>query len=217
MYGTYVWRFRHHGVTAPRGSATAPLFSVLPPSQLAMAVYPSISAPAAFLLLLFLTSAGLVESLSVVGRVRLKLGFGKALREDAVARYFEGVTTKNRELIASCFPAEGASIRDVCGLSQDEKTATRDQLADRCMEFVAAHPDCVVHFHHPPTALGGRGNRWVFAHWYETGTWSGESLGITPHNTPLSVEGQTRFLVNDDLEIERIVVTRTFSDWEKMT
>ena len=140
MYGTYVWRFRHHGVTAPRGSATAPLFSVLPPSQLAMAVHPSISAPAAFLLLLVLASAGLVESLSVVGRVRLKLGFGKALREDAVARYFEGVTTKNRELIASCFPAEGASIRDVCGLSQDEKTATRDQLADRCMEFVAAHP-----------------------------------------------------------------------------
>ena len=55
-----------------------------------MAAHPSINAPAAFLLLLVLASAGLVESLSAVGRVRLKLGFGKALREDAVARYFEG-------------------------------------------------------------------------------------------------------------------------------
>ena len=85
------------------------------------------------------------------------------------------------------------------------------------MEFVAAHPDCVVHFHYPPTVLGGRGNRWVFAHWYETGTWSGDSLGIEPQGAPLSVEGQTRFLVNDDLKIEKIVVTRTFSDWEKLT
>lgn len=126
------------------------------------------------------------------------------------------MTVKDREQIASCFPETGASIRDVCGLSQKEKSATRDQLADRCMEFVAAHPDCVVHFHYPPTALGIR-SRWVFAHWYETGTWSGESLGIAPQGTPLSVEGQTRFLVNDDLKIEKIVVTRTFSDWEKLT
>ena len=125
------------------------------------------------------------------------------------------VSLKDRQQIASCFP-ETASIRDVCGLSQEEKSATRDQLADRCMEFVTAHPDCVVHFHYPPTALRGRGNRWVFAHWYETGTWSGKSLGIVPQNTALRVEGQTRFLVNDDLKIEKIVVTRTFSDWEKM-
>ena len=71
------------------GSATIMLFRS-PFEQLAMAVHPSINAPAAFLLLLVLASAGLVESLSAVGRVRLKLGFGKALREDAVARYFEG-------------------------------------------------------------------------------------------------------------------------------
>ena len=163
---SYVWRFRHPpAIIMPYSMPSRHRHHYFPSSAYAMAMHPSINAPAAFLLLLVLASAGLVESLSVVGRVRLKLGFGKALREDAVARYFEGVTTKNRELIASCFPAEGASIRDVCGLSQDEKAATRDQLADRCMEFVAAHPDCVVHFHFPPTALGGRGNRWVFAHW----------------------------------------------------
>jgi hypothetical protein len=31
----------------------------------------------------------------------------------------------------------------------------------------------------------------------------------------LDVEGQTRFLVNDDLKITEMVVTRTFSEWEK--
>jgi hypothetical protein len=62
----------------------------------------------------------------------------------------------------------------------------------------------------------GRGNtRWVYAHWYEEGTWRGESLDIPPQNTPLKVEGQTRFLVGDDLKISEMVVTRTFSDWEK--
>ncbi len=62
----------------------------------------------------------------------------------------------------------------------------------------------------------GRGNtRWVFVHWYETGTWSGESCGLEPKGTPLKVEGQTRFFVSDDLQITDLVVTRTFSDWEK--
>jgi hypothetical protein len=32
--------------------------------------------------------------------------------------------------------------------------------------------------------------------------------------TPLAVEGQTRFLVNELNKIEKLVVTRTFSDWE---
>ena len=176
------------------------------------------SAPVSSLLILVVVamSVGLSEGLGLVSRLRLRLGGGAALREQAVTRYFEGVTKKDRGQIASCFPEEGATIRDVCGLSKNEKKATRDQLADRCMEFVAAHPDCVVHFHLPPTCLRGRDNRWVFAHWYETGTWSGKSCGVEPKGTPLTVEGQTRFLVNDALEIEKIVVTRTFSEWEKL-
>jgi len=56
----------------------------------------------------------------------------------------------------------------------------------------------------------------VFAHWYETGTWSGESCGIPPQYTPLNVEGQTRFFVNDDLKIADLVVTRTFTEWERL-
>jgi hypothetical protein len=62
----------------------------------------------------------------------------------------------------------------------------------------------------------GRGSsRWVYAHWYEEGTWSGASGGIEPDGSDLDVEGQTRFLVNDDLKITEMVVTRTFSVWEK--
>lgn len=52
------------------------------------------------------------------------------------------------------------------------------------------------------------------AHWYETGTWSGESCGMEPTNEPMKVEGQTRFLVNEELKIVDMVVTRTFTDWE---
>jgi hypothetical protein len=55
----------------------------------------------------------------------------------------------------------------------------------------------------------------VFANWYEEGTFKGESRGIQPDGSPLDVEGQTRFLVNDDLKITEMVVTRTFSEWEK--
>ena len=61
----------------------------------------------------------------------------------------------------------------------------------------------------------GRNTRWVFANWYEEGTWNGKSRGIEPDGTPLDVEGQTRFYVNDDLKIEHMVITRTFSEWEK--
>ena len=56
-----------------------------------MAFQLSTSASATLLLLLILfTNADLIDGLSVVGRVRLKLGFGKSLREKAVSRYFEG-------------------------------------------------------------------------------------------------------------------------------
>lgn len=54
----------------------------------------------------------------------------------------------------------------------------------------------------------------MVAHWYETGTWTGESCGIKPTGAPLRVEGQTRFLVTEDLKISDMVVTRTFSEWE---
>uniref|UniRef100_A0A7R9ZPJ1 SnoaL-like domain-containing protein n=1 Tax=Craspedostauros australis TaxID=1486917 RepID=A0A7R9ZPJ1_9STRA len=147
-------------------------------------------------------------------RLRLRMGGGKKLREEVVSRYFDGVQKQSREQIVSCFDPAGTKIRDVCGVSNSERTATPDQLGDRCMEFLAAHPDVLVKFHLPPTCLHGK-SRWVWANWYEEGTWSGESQGIAPQGTPLDVEGQTRFLVNDDLKIERMVVTRTFSDWEK--
>lgn len=41
-----------------------------------------------------------------------------------------------------------------------------------------------------------------------TGHWTGESRGIKASGNPMAVEGQTRFLVNDDLKIEKFVVTR---------
>jgi hypothetical protein len=54
----------------------------------------------------------------------------------------------------------------------------------------------------------------VFAHWYEEGTWKGISRGLPPDGSPLDVEGQTRFYVDDNLKITEMVVTRTFSNWE---
>jgi hypothetical protein len=55
----------------------------------------------------------------------------------------------------------------------------------------------------------------VFANWHEEGTWSGKSEGLKRDGSSLNVEGQARFLVNDDLKITEMVVTRTFSEWEK--
>jgi len=112
------------------------------------------------------------------------------------------------------------------------------------MEFVTAHPDCLVRFHYGPCAQrereraddndsgsgsgndndgNGSGNdndgTWVVAHWYEIGNWSGDSCGIPAPDPPLAmaVEGQTRFRVVEiggSPRIERFVVTRTFTDWE---
>lgn len=170
-------------------------------------------------LVTLLMISGDVNALSFMNRLRLKAGGGSGLREEVVGRYFDGVTKKDRDQIASCF-GKVATIRDVCGLSTAERSASCDDLADRCMDFLAAHPDCKVDFHYPPTCGRGSGSRWVFSHWYETGTWSGTSCGIEPKGdgtlmSPLC-EGQTRFLVSDDLKIEEIVVTRTFTEWEKM-
>ena len=66
-----------------------------------------------------------------------------------------------------------------------------------------------------PTCGRGRNNNWVYAHWYEEGSFSGKSQGIESDNSPLTVQGQTRFHVNNDLKIDEIVITRTFSKWEE--
>lgn len=137
--------------------------------------------------------------------------------EATVRRYFEGVHTKNPEMIRSCF-AETASIRDVCGglqnSSQAARTVAADVLVERCMDFVTAHPDCAIDFYYGPEC-GRSSDGWVVAHWYERGTWTGESRGLTPQHTPMAVEGQTRFLVDPvDFKIKEFVVTRTFTEWE---
>jgi hypothetical protein len=112
-------------------------------------------------------------------------------------------------------------------------------LGNRCMEFLAAHPNTQVKFHYPwvqivhwshkslPWCFGsnatfnfrptcGRGSsKWIFANWYEVGTFSGKSRGIEPDGSELDVEGQTRFFVDNNLKTTDMVVTRTFSVWEK--
>lgn len=115
------------------------------------------------------------------------------------------VNAKDRNQIANCF-ADRAIIRDVCGINSLERSVNPQDLADRCMEFLQAHPDCVVRFHYGPEC--GRDSNWVVAHWYETGHWTGESRGIKASGNSMAVEGQTRFLVSDDLKIEKFVVTR---------
>ena len=134
-------------------------------------------------------------------------------REEVVRRYFDGVNKKDKDQIASCF-APTAKIRDVCSLlDSSERIVTSHDLADGCMEFLQAHPDCKVDFYYGPQC--GEGGNWVVAHWYETGHWSGDSCGIKATGNPMNVEGQTRFLVNDDFKITNLVITRTFSEWEK--
>ncbi len=64
-------------------------------------------------------------------------------REEVVRRYFDGVTKKNREQIQSCF-ADEACITDICSINASKRSVRSDLLAERCMEFLAAHPDCRV-------------------------------------------------------------------------
>lgn len=136
-----------------------------------------------------------------------------AQRENVVRKYFDGVNNKDRDQIASCF-SETAKITDVCSIINASQTTVKPaDLADRCMEFLAAHPDCVVDFHYGPKC--GIDCNWVVAHWYETGHWTGDSRGIKATGKPMAVEGQTRFYVNDDLKVTEFVVTRTFTEWEE--
>lgn len=137
----------------------------------------------------------------------------KIKMEETVRRYFLGVHEKDPIKIRSCF-GESATRREVCTTNQDITTAA-DELTERCMEFVQAHPDCRIDFHYGPEC--GRDSDWVVAHWYELGTWSGESCGVPAPNppVPMAVEGQTRFRVDPEtLKIVEFVVTRTFTDWE---
>jgi len=198
-----------------------------------MARHPSSSSsslvnfPTSVVLLLTITVSlvRVVRSSSVVSALlfRNKTRRRAARMEDTVRRYFDGVDRKDAAQIRSCFGTQ-ATIRDVCGVSDTSDTAgvrtvPSVQLVDRCMEFLAAHPDCRVDFHYGPEK--GQTSDWVVAHWYETGTWSGESCGVAPPVTaagtgrPMAVEGQTRFLVDPvDFKITDIVVTRTFTEWE---
>jgi hypothetical protein len=80
-------------------------------------------------------------------------------KEAVVRRYFAGVNAKDREMIMSCF-ADTVELRDMCGISRGApRMAKASDMGDRCMEFVAAHPDCEVHFESPPRA--DREGRWV--------------------------------------------------------
>ena len=134
--------------------------------------------------------------------------------EATVRRYFEGVHTKDPDKIRSCF-GETATIRDVCGLQSGQRTVTASELVALCMDFVTAHPDCAINFYYGPEC-GRTSGGWVVAHWFETGTWLGDSCGIPATGAPMACEGQTRFLVDpDSLKIQEFVVTRTFTEWEK--
>ena len=64
-------------------------------------------------------------------------------REEVVRTYFDGVNKKDRDQIRSCF-ADQAEITDVCALNASKRSVDSSVLAERCMEFVAAHPDCKV-------------------------------------------------------------------------
>eukprot|EP00854_Cymbomonas_tetramitiformis_P011479 gene11479-13566_t len=124
-------------------------------------------------------------------------------KEAVVCRYFAGVNAKDRAMIASCF-ADTVELRDMCGISRGApRTATAADMGDRCMEFVAAHPDVEVYFEEPPRA--DRDGRWVWCHWAENGTWAGESCGLAPEGTPLDVSGQTRFLLEERDGEQKIV------------
>ena len=104
------------------------------------------------LLLAFVVNVSLVSSLS--------LPFGKRRRcakmEATVKRYFEGVNAKDPDMIRSCFEdidatkkdPTMATIRDVCALNTASRTVPVEDLVNRCMDFLTAHPDTVVDFYY---------------------------------------------------------------------
>ena len=99
-----------------------------------------------------------LTSPNLLQKLRLRLGFGKALRERVVHKYFHGVDTKNISQITECFPPTpggSAIIRDICSLTNRDvmyedvgKMVTAGFLGERCREFLDAHPDAKVLFHY---------------------------------------------------------------------
>ena len=94
-----------------------------------------------------------LEKPSAIQRLRLRLGFGKSLRERVVHKYFHGVDTRNISQIRECFNAEGATITDIRnrpdGSTQNpSNTVTPAFLAERCEQFLNAHPECDVKFYY---------------------------------------------------------------------
>jgi len=162
-------------------------------------------------LALLLTASRSVTAFSAAGTIHVR---DTARMEAVVRQYFEGVNQKDPATIRACF-GDSARIWDVCALkASSQRQVPATDLVDRCMDFLTAHPDCVVKFHYGPEC--GHSSDWVVAHWYETGTWSGDSCGIPAANRPMAVEGQTRFLVDtESYKIKELVVTRTFTEWEE--
>lgn len=103
-----------------------------------------IPAAAILLTLCFLPRSSNALSLFGIGRKT-------KLMEATVRRYFEGVNQKDPEMLRSCF-GDTATIRDVCGINDTKRTVQSQVLVERCMEFVTAHPDCIVKFHYVRTA-----------------------------------------------------------------
>jgi len=105
--------------------------------------------------------------------------------EHVVRTYFDGVNKKDPEQIKACFGDE-ATIRDVCGIHTSKRNVVAQDLADRCMEFLAAHPDTKVDFHYGyvtcktacvllrfikksnwfVTCFHGPSLIWKFSHWF---------------------------------------------------
>jgi hypothetical protein len=100
---------------------------------------------------------------NVFQKALLKIGRGKKLHEKVVERYFERVQKQDREQTVGCFSPLGTTIRDACWVSNKEQLATPEELSNRCMEFLAAHPNTQAKFHYP---------------WIWTVHWSHESLPL---------------------------------------
>jgi hypothetical protein len=88
----------------------------------------------------------LVLTLVVASAHALSLFGQKRRMESVVRKYFDGVNKKDPDQIRSCF-GEEAVIRDVV-VSDAKRTVKSQILADRCMDFLTAHPDCKVDFYY---------------------------------------------------------------------
>jgi hypothetical protein len=93
--------------------------------------------------------------------------------EELVRRYFQGVTEKNASMIQSCF-GETDVLRDVCAINSACRIVRADDVVERRMDFVRAHPDCIVHFEYGPEC--GHQSTWVFCALARNGHVDGNKL-----------------------------------------